>query len=245
MPLVPSNCAADAPGPLAGIVQLFITQLETCAWWCHPTLNIRLFRKLLLHEGALPIAVVPLSWHSTCCGNKSPKEGMEPAAHCGTMCQGHYSFLSYRKCPLHDLWFMLSGQLCLHFLEQNKTAPKVSVFSFCFTTCLCQGLSELVCPAGINTPRASAEKAGGVEEAQGGVWAFAVDIHINQNQCIIPLDLWSRIKDKGTSVCDILLLAFMCLFPRLVRTALGISNSKCQGEKGTSFCSSTEARMDA
>lgn len=94
---------------------------------------------------------------------------MEPAAHCGTMCKGCYGFLSRRKCLLHDLRFLLSGRLSLHFLEQNKTASKASVSSFCFTTSLPKGLSELVCPAGINTPGDSAEKAGEVEEAQRGV----------------------------------------------------------------------------
>lgn len=149
-------------------------------------------------------------------------------------CAGSCGFPSRRKCPLCDLELLLS----LSFLQQNKTALKVSVSSFCFTVFLPCGLSELTSPAGINTRRVSAEKTGEVEEARGGGVSICCWFTRKSEPAYHSIGCLGQIKDKGTSVFDPLLQPFVCLVPRLVSTALDVSNNKCQGEKGKSFCSS-------
>lgn len=164
--LVLSDCSSSAPA----IVWLFLPQPQTRAGgWQHMVLSTELSEQLLGHQGAWPFTHVPLSHSGAGCGNKSPKEGMEPASHHGPMCRGGAvaSRLVGSAHSVTCIFCCLNGCLWAS-CSKNKTALKVSVSSFCFTIFLPQGLSELMCPAGINTPRVSAEKTGEVEEAQGG-----------------------------------------------------------------------------
>lgn len=164
------------------------------AWWQHPTISVQPLDQPLPQHVALSVAAAPgtamhRGWQPK---HKAGNGGLQPD---GAPYKGRYGFLSHRKCPLHDLSSLVSGLLSLHFLQHNKAAPKESI-SLPFVSLLlfqkgslnsCAQL-ELILPASL------LRWLGKWGRSKGAVWILAVDILVNQKECMA---LGSLRQDQG------------------------------------------------